>query len=65
VKTRERARTRMLADDEIRDLWATLDAAAADLPSCYPAYVRALLLTALRRSEASCISWAEITTVPP
>lgn len=51
VKPRERARKRVLADDEIRDVWKALD--KADVPECYPAYVRALLLTATRRSEAA------------
>jgi integrase len=63
VKPRERARKRTLTDEEIRDLWAALDAGADNLPSCYPAYVRALLLTALRRKECSHGSWAEIATM--
>jgi hypothetical protein len=36
VKPKERARKRALTDEEIRDVWAALDSAAADLPSCYP-----------------------------
>src|SRR5215471_8460493 len=63
VKPRERARKRALTDEEIQDLWAALDAAAENLPRCYPAYVRALLLTALRRSECARGSWAEIAMV--
>jgi integrase len=51
TKAKERARKRVLADDELRDIWAALD--TADLPGCYPAYVRTLLLTATRRNEAS------------
>jgi integrase len=63
VKPRERAGKRKLTDEEIRDLWAALDAGANNLPSCYPAYVRALLLTALRRKECSHGSWSEIATM--
>ena len=56
--TAERARKRVLDDQEIRDLWKALD--TADVPSCYPAFVRALLLTAQRRSEVSGMAWGEI-----
>jgi integrase len=59
TKAKERARKRVLADDEIRDIWAALD--TADLPACYPAYVRALLLTAARRNEAADMHASEIT----
>jgi integrase len=48
---RDRARTRTLADDEIRDLWAALDKAA--VPACYPALIRFLLLTASRGAEGA------------
>lgn len=47
----ERRRERILADDEIREIWAALD--KMETPSCYPAYVRFLLLTAARRNEAA------------
>ena len=40
----ERARKRILDDQDIRDLWKALD--TAKVPACYPAYVRTLLLTA-------------------
>jgi integrase len=63
VKPRERVRKRTLTDEEICELWAALDAGANDLPTCYPAYVRTLLLTALRRSEAARGSWSEIAMV--
>jgi integrase len=63
VKPRERAGKRILVDDEIRDLWTALDMGACNFPSCYPNYVRTLLLTALRRSEAARGSWPEIATV--
>ena len=54
----ERARTRILADDEIRDLWAALDMFTG--PARYPAFVRALFLTATRRREAAEMRWDEI-----
>jgi integrase len=52
TKPKARARKRILADDEIRDVWAALDT-APDLPDCYPRYVRTILLTATRRNEAA------------
>jgi len=54
----ERARKRVLADEEIRDLWKALDAAKAPAP--YAALVRALLLTAQRRDEVARMRWEEI-----
>ena len=54
----ERARKRTLDDEELCDLWKALD--IADLPSCYPAFVRTLLLTAQRRSEVSGMTWREV-----
>jgi integrase len=53
TKSKERARTRVLDDQEIRDLWQALDELGDEAPSCYPRYVRALLLTAQRRSDVS------------
>lgn len=35
----------------------------ADLPSCYPSFIRCLLFTALRRSEAARARWSEFTCV--
>jgi integrase len=63
AKPRERAGKRTSTEGEIRDPWVALAAGANDLPSCYPVYVRRLLLTALRRSEAGRGSWSEIATV--
>ena len=63
VKPRERARKRILTDDEIRDLWSAQDSGAKDLPSCYPAYIRALLLTAVRRAECAQMAWRETEPV--
>lgn len=59
TKPKARARKRILADDEIREVWTALGS-APDLPECYPAYVRALLLTAARRSEVAGMNSVEI-----
>jgi integrase len=58
LKPSDRERERVLSDDEIRDLWAALDATAE--PACFPAYVKTLLLTATRRNEAADMSVTEI-----
>jgi integrase len=58
TKPTERSRDRILADDEIRDLWKALD--AVPRPSCYARYVRFLLHTATRRDEASDMRCDEI-----
>jgi integrase len=58
TKPKARARKRILADDEIRDVWTALD--AADVPACYPAYVRSLLLTATRRNESAGMNSTEL-----
>jgi integrase len=55
----ERARKRVLDDQEIRDVWKALDT-ANDLPSCFPSLVRFLLLSARRRDEAAEMQWPEI-----
>lgn len=51
TKPKERARKRILADDEIRDIWKALDQFEA--PACYPRYVKSLLLAMTRRNESS------------
>jgi integrase len=56
TKPHERARTRILDDQEIRDLWAALDL----MDGRYPAFVRTVLLTATRREEASRMQRDEI-----
>jgi integrase len=58
TKPKERARKRILTDEEIRDVWKALE--TADVPTCYPAYIKMLLLTATRRNEAADMSSAEI-----
>jgi len=50
-KPGERRRSRVLDADEIRDLWAALGTITE--PTCYPAYIKFLFLTATRRTEAS------------
>lgn len=44
-------RTRVLNDDELRDLWQSLD--DTPLPRDFPALIRILLLTACRRDEVA------------
>jgi integrase len=58
LKPSDRERERVLADDEIRDVWAALDTITE--PACFPAYVKTLLLTATRRSEAADMSTTEL-----
>ena len=54
-KASERARSRILNDDELRAVWA-----ASAAPGPFAAMVRFLLLTAARRREASHMEWSEI-----
>jgi integrase len=58
TKPSERARTRALADDEIRSLWAALD--STDSPEPFRAVVRVLLLTAQRKNEIGLMRAEEI-----
>ena len=55
TRPRERARTRILADDEIRIIWPVLDEAGT-----FGAVVKALSLTAQRRDEVAQMAWKEI-----
>jgi integrase len=52
---RERARQRILSDDELRAIWH------ADIPQPWRALVRFLLLTATRRNEAARMARSELT----
>jgi integrase len=54
TKTKERARDRKLTDDEICKAWS------ASAEGTFPLFVRFLLLTGARRSEASAMTWDEI-----
>lgn len=58
TKPKERARQRVLTDDEIRDIWQALE--TAEVPSCYPRYVKMLLLTMTRRNESADMNVSEI-----
>jgi integrase len=58
TKPKQRARKRTLSDEEIRDVWAALE--TADVPECYPRFLKALLLNATRRNEASMMNSAEV-----
>jgi integrase len=54
TSTKERARSRILTDDEIRAIWNSKESGA------FPAVLRFLLLTGARRSEAANMRWEEI-----
>ncbi len=58
TKPKDRKRKRILADDEIRDLWAGL--AKFPEPACYASFVKSLLLNATRRNESSMMHSAEL-----
>lgn len=58
TKPKARARKRILADDEIRDVWAAL--ATADVLPCYPPFVKSLLLCATRRTESARLHTTEL-----
>jgi integrase len=58
LKPSDRERERVLSDDEIRDVWAAVDTVTE--PACFAAYVKTLLLTATRRSEASDMATTEL-----
>jgi integrase len=59
VKPRERARKRVLNDEEIRDVWTALDN-DLKIPVGFKKLVRVLLLTAVRRTEAARMAWHEV-----
>jgi integrase len=52
---KERARTRVLSDDEVRVIWPLLSEAGT-----FGALVKTLLLTAQRRDEVANMTWTEI-----
>jgi hypothetical protein len=60
LRPKAQARARILSDEELRDLWAALDA-VKKVPTPYPRYVRCLLLTAARRTEIAAMPWEEIS----
>ena len=55
TKPRERARTRVLSDDELRIIWPLLSEAGT-----FGALLKTLLLTAQRRDEVANMVWTEI-----
>jgi integrase len=58
TKPKQRARKRVLTDEEIREVWAALE--TADVPTCYPSFVKLLLVTVTRRNEASMMNSSEL-----
>jgi integrase len=56
IKPDERARARVLNDDELRAVWTT----AEQRSDPFAAMIRFMLLTACRRSEAAALTWDEI-----
>jgi integrase len=56
TKPQERARTRILSDDELRLVLRT----AASQSGAFPALIQFLLFTAARRDEARNMTWAEL-----
>jgi integrase len=56
TSSKERARTRILTDDELRRIWRT----AVEGSDTFGALVRFLLLTAARRNEAAYLTWSEL-----
>ena len=58
LKPSDRERERVFSDEEIRDVWAAL--AGINEPVCFAPYVKTLLLTATRRSEAAAMSTTEL-----
>ena len=57
TKIKERARTRVLSDDELRSVWQ----AAEKYPAPFGPYIQFILLTATRRNEAGGMRRSELT----
>jgi integrase len=58
TRPQERARSRTLSDAELRAVWQAADTAAGP----FGAFVRFLLLTGARRSEAAGMTWDELNS---
>jgi integrase len=60
--TKETARARVLSDDELRTLWARLEAAeeAGELPGAVALWLRLRLLTAQRGGSVAKMKWADV-----
>jgi integrase len=54
-KPNERARERILTDDELRMVWKR-----TEVNGIFGAFVRFILLTSARRSEAAEMTWGEV-----
>ena len=63
TKPKERARRRVLDDQEIRDVWSALDELSDEVPVCFPSFVRSLLLTAQRRDNVATMRREEVTDI--
>ena len=55
----EQTRTRVLSNQELRDLWAAL----ATMDEWFSRYVKFLLFSTVRKSEAANATWPEIQTI--
>ena len=58
TKPKQRARKRTLSDVEIRDVWIALE--TANVPECYPRFLKSLLFNATRRNESSRMHSTEV-----
>jgi integrase len=56
TRPRERARERVLTDDELRAVWRVAESAGQ-----FGAFLRFIILTAARRTEAARATWGEIS----
>jgi integrase len=56
VKPKERARERILTDDELRAVWLAAEASTGP----FERMVRFILLTSARRTEAAAMAWSEL-----
>jgi integrase len=56
TRPRERARERVLADNELRAVWQVSETAGR-----FGAFIRFVLLTAARRTEAAALPWTELS----
>ncbi len=63
TKPKERAGRRVLADDEIRDIWTVCETGGKDLPDAFCRFQRCLFLAASRRTEAAAMSWFEMESL--
>jgi integrase len=64
TKPKERAVKRVLADDEIRDIWTICETEGPkDLPAPFRRFQCCLFLAASRRTEAAAMSWFEMESL--